>query len=306
MFTLAHLSDLHLGPLPKAEFWSDYLGKRAIGYLSWKFKRRIIHSPDVIAAMAADIMQHQPDHVALTGDLINISLPAEFRNAAEWLQRFGSADWVTLVPGNHDAYVGVRWESGLGLWADYMTGEMRLPVNPPMGARAAAFPFVRHRRNIAIVGTSSATPQSLRRAGGELGADQINALAKILADLRQKGFYRILLIHHPPLPGQSGRRKALKDSQSLKTVLEAEGVELVLHGHHHVHMRDDLATRFGTAHIIGVSSASALAHKRKPPAAWHLYRIRRQEGTWLTEVTVRSWNTDSGAFETESEFVLTN
>jgi 3',5'-cyclic AMP phosphodiesterase CpdA len=31
MFTLAHISDLHLGPLPKAEGWKSYIGKRAIG-----------------------------------------------------------------------------------------------------------------------------------------------------------------------------------------------------------------------------------------------------------------------------------
>jgi 3',5'-cyclic AMP phosphodiesterase CpdA len=40
MFTLAHISDLHLGPLPKAESWSSYFSKRAIGYLSWRLRRQ--------------------------------------------------------------------------------------------------------------------------------------------------------------------------------------------------------------------------------------------------------------------------
>jgi hypothetical protein len=43
-----------------------------------------------------------------------------------------------------------------------------------------------------------------------------------------------------------------------------------------------------------------------PPAAWHLYRIRRQDGQWLTEATVRVWNQNKQAFETEAEFILTN
>jgi 3',5'-cyclic AMP phosphodiesterase CpdA len=306
MFSLAHISDLHLGPLPKAEAWNDYLGKRAIGYLSWTLRRRKIHDPLVIAALAEDIAAHSVDHVALTGDLINIALPAEYRNAATWLKKFGSADWITLVPGNHDAYVGVGWEKGLGLWAEYMTGEMRMPGTRPSHHNAALFPFVRHRRNVALIGTSTAIPQTMRRAGGSLGPDQLKALAHILTELRQKGFFRILLIHHPPLPGQADDRKALSDSAHLKEILEAEGVELVLHGHNHTHMRMDFKTKHGPAHVIGVSSASALAHRRKPPAAWHLYRITRQDGVWLTETTVRTWNRNLHAFETEAEFILTN
>jgi 3',5'-cyclic AMP phosphodiesterase CpdA len=306
MFTLAHISDLHLGPLPKAESWNAYFSKRAIGYLSWRLRRRKIHDPLVVAALAQDITSHAPDHVALTGDLVNIALPGEFHNAANWLKGFGNADWITLVPGNHDAYVGVGWEKGMGLWADYMTGEMRMPGARHSVENAAVFPFVRHRRNIALIGTSTALPQSLRRAGGSLGPQQLEALTQILGELRQKGFYRILLIHHPPLPGQTHSRKELSDSIHLKQVLEHEGVELVLHGHNHVHMRTDLKTRHGTAHVVGVSSGSALAYKNMPPAAWHLYRIRRQDGQWLTEATVRVWNQAKQAFETEAEFVLTN
>lgn len=306
MFTLAHISDLHLGPLPKAESWNSYFSKRAIGYLSWRLRRQKIHDAAVVAALTADINAHAPDHVALTGDLVNIALPGEFHNAAAWLKGFGNADWVTLVPGNHDAYVGVGWEKGLGLWADYMTGEMRMPGARHSVHNAAIFPFVRQRRNVALIGTSTALPQSFRRAGGSLGQQQLEALGQILAELRQKGFYRILLIHHPPLPGQAHDRKALSDSAHLKQVLEQEGVELVLHGHNHVHMRADLKTRHGTAHIVGVSSGSALAYKDKSPAAWHLYKIRRQDGEWLTETTVRVWNQNKQAFETEAEFVLTN
>ena len=72
------------------------------------------------------------------------------------------------------------------------------------------FPFVRQRRNVALIGASTATPQSLRRAGGELGRRANRGLGPVLCRPAQKGFYRILLIHHPPLPGQADHRKALK------------------------------------------------------------------------------------------------
>ena len=84
---LAHLSDVHLGPLPAAASWTDYLNKRAIGYMSWRFRRRKIHDRDVLDAVIAEIHRHQPDHVALTGDLVNIALPAEFLQASRWLSR---------------------------------------------------------------------------------------------------------------------------------------------------------------------------------------------------------------------------
>jgi 3',5'-cyclic AMP phosphodiesterase CpdA len=57
---------------------------------------------------------HHPDHVALTGDLINLSLQAEYRLAAKWLAALGDPDWITFVPGNHDAYVPFPWDTGWG------------------------------------------------------------------------------------------------------------------------------------------------------------------------------------------------
>ena len=35
MFTLAHLSDPHLAPLP-APRWSELIGKRVTGYINWQ------------------------------------------------------------------------------------------------------------------------------------------------------------------------------------------------------------------------------------------------------------------------------
>ena len=83
MFTLAHLSDVHIGPLPKAESWRDYWGKRALGKINWHRRRRFLHDPAIAMAMVADIKAHSPDHVALTGDLINIALKQEFVAAKE-------------------------------------------------------------------------------------------------------------------------------------------------------------------------------------------------------------------------------
>src|SRR5690606_1016448 len=121
-------------------------------------------------------------------------------------QSVGRPDEVTIVPGNHDAYVPVDWDKGLGRWQPYFTGDMMLGKQQ---ADDSPFPFIRTRRNIAIVGLSTAVPTPPLVASGTLGAKQIHRLGEILPALKSRGFFRIVLIHHPPLPGMNSPRKAL-------------------------------------------------------------------------------------------------
>jgi 3',5'-cyclic AMP phosphodiesterase CpdA len=303
MFSLGHISDVHLAPLPRVRP-ADLRGKRFIGYHSWHYRRRDIHRPEILEAVVADLLAHRPDHIALTGDLINLSLATEYRLAAQWLSALGDADQITVVPGNHDAYVPFPWDTGLGLWADYMTGDMRVAGAHGSAGLAAPFPFVRRRGNVALIGASSAVPMGWRLAAGRLGMTQIGALREILRELRQRGFFRILLIHHPPLPGQAEERKALVDASDLKVVLEQEGAELVLHGHNHQAMLTRLESAHGPVHVIGVPSASSAARGGKPPAAWNLYRIERREETWSCNVTVRTYDRATQQLRTTDEFPL--
>ena len=53
MFTLAHLSDPHLAPLP-APRWSELIGKRVTGYINWQRRRRFIHDRAVLDKVVAD------------------------------------------------------------------------------------------------------------------------------------------------------------------------------------------------------------------------------------------------------------
>src|ERR1043165_5651309 len=107
MFRLAHLSDPHL-PMPSARP-AQLINKRVTGYYNWWRHRGHLHVPEALAGIVADIHAQQPDHIALTGDLVHVSLPQEFQRAAEWLVRLGPPDRVTVIPGNHDVYVSVSW-----------------------------------------------------------------------------------------------------------------------------------------------------------------------------------------------------
>ena len=301
MFKLAHLSDPHLGPLPAAKL-SQLLGKRASGFFSWHLNRRKIHDMRSLQQVVDDIKAHRPDHIALTGDLINIGLPVEYENAFQWLAALGRPEDISLVPGNHDAYIAAAWKQGFSSWSAYYAGEMRLPglASP---ADLSSFPFVRLRRNIALIGVSSARPTAIGIAAGWLGREQIEALRKLLLHTRERGFFRILMIHHPPVPGICPGRKSLRDAGDLLKVLQKEGAELVLFGHDHRHHRLALPSEHGQIHMFGVSSASLLA-PGGAGAGWNLYTIRRQEGSWLTDVLIRVFDTETGQMQTREQIQL--
>jgi 3',5'-cyclic AMP phosphodiesterase CpdA len=304
VFRLAHLSDVHLGPLPPGAAWRDFQLKRPIGYASWTLRRRRLHDPAVAALLATDIAAQAPDHVALTGDMVNIAAHAEFPAAARWIARLGDGRALSFVPGNHDCYVPCPWEAGLAHFAPWMAGEMRVKDTVTSAHNAAPFPFVRLRRNIALIGLTTGLPQALHRAGGKLGQEQIDSLAQILRDLRERGFARIVLIHHPPLPGLAVKRKALVDAAALQGVLETEGAELVLHGHNHRQMLNRLPTRWGTCHVLGTASASSNGSDGHEPAAWNLYSVVRQDGRWTVSAETRSYQPASGTFELTAELAL--
>jgi 3',5'-cyclic AMP phosphodiesterase CpdA len=296
-FALAHLSDVHLGPMPLAELFPHFRLKRLVGAASWHFRRKHLHSTAVSTAAMASIKSANPDHIACTGDLLNIAVWPDFPRARRWLEALGEPAELSFVPGNHDAYVPVPWEKGLGLLAPWMTGDVERPNAP-------AFPFLRLRRNIALIGLNTACPQKLHLAAGTLGGQQLMDLSHLLDTLRQQGFFRIVLIHHPPLPGLAKPRKALTDAAQLQEVLKNGGCELVLHGHNHKSMENWIETKSGPAPVIGVAAASGTGHNHHEPAGWNLFRIRRHQGRWQNELTRHGWDSAAAEFRAQEPALL--
>jgi 3',5'-cyclic AMP phosphodiesterase CpdA len=214
-FTLAHLSDPHLAPLP-APSLRELIGKRALGYLNWTRNRCKIHRREVLDALVADLQAQRPDHIAVTGDLLNIALAAEFAPAHAWLQSVGAPEHVTVVPGNHDAYAGATRNRSAEIWEDYLRGDGTLT------AGRITFPFVRRRGPLALIGVSSAVPTPPFMATGWLGQAQRDALDGMLSELSAEPAFRVLLIHHP-LRSVS-HHKRLTDSDELLALLKQYGV----------------------------------------------------------------------------------
>jgi 3',5'-cyclic AMP phosphodiesterase CpdA len=284
MFVLAHLSDPHLGPIPTPRA-RELANKRGLGFINWYRGRHAIHRPEVLALLERDIAERNADHIAVTGDLVNLALTAEFAAAHQWLARLGPPERVTVVPGNHDAYVRAAAAHPLRYWGDYMRGDADGPLTTP-GA-ATHFPFVRRRGPLALVGLSTAVPTGPLMATGRLGADQLMRLADTLEALGREGVFRVVLIHHPPLSRPSQHLKRLIDAGALRRIIAQHGAELVLHGHAHLHLLAWLDGPNGRVPAVGVPSASAAEDRHGHPAAYNLYTIERAGNGWRCKAVTR-------------------
>ncbi|UPK30717.1 metallophosphoesterase family protein [Bradyrhizobium sp. 195] len=274
-FTLAHLSDPHLPPLPKPRL-IELAGKRVLGYVNWTRNRHKYQRREVLDALVADMKMQAPDHIAVTGDLVNLALEAEFAPARAWLDGVGPPDRVTAIPGNHDAYVRATSHRFGETFGPYLAGD----------DGSIGFPSVRRRGPLALISLSTAVPTLPLMATGTLGRNQLASLAAVLERLATEDVFRVLLVHHPLKSG--ARQKRMTDSAALLALLKRHGVELILHGHDHIHSTMWFEGPNGNIPALGVPSASALAHGHYPAAAYNLFTVEKDNAGWRCEQTVRS------------------
>lgn len=287
--TFAHISDLHLPFEPQLSL-RQHLSKRQLSAWSWR-RRRALHRSEILDALIQELRHHDVDHVLVTGDITNFSLPAEFRQAADWLTALQPAGRLSLVPGNHDALVPVPHTEGLGLWE-------------PWTRRPDGWPFVHRIGDVALVGLNSALPTAPLLARGRLGPEQLARLERVLTAEGAAGRVRIVMLHHPPARGAIGWRKALADGEALRAVLRRAGAELVLHGHARDARLDALPGPREPIPCLCVPSSSALPNPKDQGARWHALRLIDSSGDRRLEVTVRRWSMHTQSFTTDATYEL--
>ena len=267
-FRIAHFSDVHLSPLPAISFGQLNL-KQWLGLANWQLGRKHQQSRAVLDRLIDDLRCQQVDHIVITGDLANLGLQAELRAAAQFVAGLGGPERVTVIPGNHDAYAGTDF-SVLSPWM--LSNAAAEKIFP----RRDGFPFLKIYGEIALIGLSSAVRTPPFYASGRLGDAQLAHLESILPSLSEQSLARVVLIHHPPLPGQCGPRRGLEDAEDLLTVLKKHGAELILHGHNHRWMTAAVPPL--NTPVIGVPSASSTA--AHDPAAYAIHTFARQDARW--------------------------
>jgi 3',5'-cyclic AMP phosphodiesterase CpdA len=284
MIRLAHLTDPHVGPLPRPQL-RELLNKRLTGWINWHRGRQNTHDMEVLADLVADIRAQAPDHILCTGDLCNIGLPEEWKTSRVFMETLGDARDVSFVPGNHDAYVPGSLEGLLAEIAPYTRGDDGVQ---------GSFPYLRRRGVVAIVGLSSAIPTLPFVATGRLGRRQVKEAEEMLGDLgRDCDCFRIVLIHHPPHRAGADSGRELTDAHRFEAMLKRVGAELVVHGHNHVGSLAQLAGPRGPLPIIGAPSASVRGGALIDKAGYHLFKIDRDETGFLLSAELRGLRPDS-------------
>ena len=267
---LAHLSDIHyLARLhvPVHRF----LNKRITGYVNLRLLRSFQHDAGMLDQVVDALREAAPDHLAITGDLTNLSLGIEFAELRHLLERLDMPpDRITVVPGNHDRYTrgADRDHRMLAYLGPYMRGDDASP---------GPFPFVRLREGVALVGLDTALSRPPLVAGGRIGHEQMDRVAAALSreDIRSR--FPVLLLHHPPFrrsrhvlgPWLNG----LSDYPDLYRVLRGRSA-LLIHGHLHRNCYLEHSEDGVRLQVVGV--ASATRHGRVRPyrlSSFHVFDV---------------------------------
>ncbi len=211
-----------------------------------------------------------------------LALDGEIEMAKHWLETLGPPHDVSVVPGNHDAYVPGAFDKVCRSWAAWMSGD---GVNTPVDRNA--FPYLRVRGNVALIGVSTARATAPFMANGFFMEGQAERLGKILRDTGGQGLFRAIMIHHPPVRGAVSQHKRLFGISRFHKIIRGHGAELVLHGHSHLPSLFFIGTRAVRIPAVGVAAAGQAPGTKHPAAQYNLFDIDGEKGNWRIRLTRR-------------------
>ncbi len=273
---IAHFSDLHVLALDGVSR-SRFLNKRFTGLVNLRLKREHKHRPGHVRAVAREVARAKVDHVVITGDLTNLALEQEFEAVKRLIEdELGlDTEHVTIVPGNHDLYTrgAMRSQRFTRFFAPYLESDL-----PDLAAdlELGRFPVVKLRGPLALIGMTSAVPRPPLVASGELGKQQLEALARILSHDEVKRRTPVLALHHPihnPPSKVKTLVEGLVDADHLADVVAPLQSGLLLHGHLHKRMQRDFPTKSGRLLAVGATSASLHHDEGNRMAGFNLYEF---------------------------------
>ncbi len=278
MFRLAHISDVHLGPLPPFNKW-QLLSKRLTGYVNWNLNRKGSMVGEPLKLLIAHLQKSRPDHIALTGDLVNLALHEEIVQMSEWLAALAPAENLSVIPGNHDAYVSNSISKIMEAWQPYMAGDQSNPRQP--------FPYSRVRADVCLIGLNSGIATAPFMATGFFDEKQADETGLLLAKAKELKQFRIIMIHHPPFPNATSWSKRLIGADRFNKMIATHGAELILHGHTHIDSFEWIEGNGAQVPVVGVPSASKAPSQftnqnhAKPPARYNLFEISGERDQWF-------------------------
>ncbi len=242
--------------------------------MNWRRNRRKHLFGTALEEIIEEMAETELDHVAITGDLVNLATSTEIETVTQWLDVNFLPERTTLVPGNHDAYVPGALKHAVKAWKPwFLTGG-------EAHGKGTLFPTLTERGDCAIIGISSANASLPFMATGDFSSKQAKKAGALLADAGRRGKFRVILIHHPPVEDAASWHKRLKGIGRFQKMVEENGAELVLHGHTHLDSLHHIETERGNIPVVGIASASQSPRGKKPNAAFNLFEITGKPGEW--------------------------
>ena len=276
----------------------DLFSKRITGYINWKQNRAVHMAGGTVGQLVAAMAKQMPDHIAVTGDLTNLALDSEIVNAAAWLGELGNPADVSVVPGNHDAYVRGALSKAVTAWKENMTSEAA-----GITVTRSGFPYLRQRGPAAIIGVNSAIATAPFMASGIFTRRQARGLGQLLERARNAGLFRVILIHHPPVAGACAWTRRLVGADLVRHAIHRFGAELILHGHNHRTSVATLPGPNGDVPVVGAAAPGARPHGHKPGGSYNLLKVVGEPGNYVIGMFERGWR--DGAVETIQKRLLT-
>lgn len=259
-----HCSDVHLLDL-EGTGPTRFFNKRLTGGVNLLLNRRRKYDGALFDRIVEAARAHAVDRLVVTGDLTNLALESEFEHVRRRLDAAGVP--VTVIPGNHDAYT--RGSARARRFEHYLGAHMEGEREP-----GSDYPFVQRHGDVALIGLSTAIPSLPLYATGRLGEPQLQRLARVLGALGGEGLARVVLIHHPVVPGVAKPRHDLLDLDAFGRVVAEHGAELILHGHEHRRIEGHLLGPGGRPiPVHGVGSGTYLSQKPDRHGAFALYTV---------------------------------
>ena len=274
MLRIAHVSDLHVISPGRVEWRKILFNKRITGYANVLLHRGRVYRAGFLSAVL-EAAAASADQVVITGDITNLALESEYREARRLIDGVARRAEVTVVPGNHDIYLPsiLRERRFPSHFATFLASDL---PEYAVELSTGPYPCVKFRGPAAIIALSSAVARPPFVASGTAGEAQLAALRKVLAHPEVARRTPVILIHHPPVDRRirlARLRDGLVDAASLRRSLEPLARGLVLFGHLHRRARCALPTASGVLDVVCASGAALDHHDPMIGAGFNLYEM---------------------------------
>lgn len=260
MFTLGHLSDIHIAARAKLKP-TRFLNKRLLGGANLLLKRHKKHDNNVAIKALAYLTAKRVDHIAISGDLTNLALSEEYAAAHAIIDQVPNAnEYVSVVPGNHDYYIrnNQKFRSFERRFQAHLHSDL------PSYQIDDAYPFCKlFGEHVALIGINTGIPTPWFIAQGHVDERQLRALSKLLQDPILEHRAKIVMLHHPLLPFEHTpfqKPRQLRNDKAVLEILRRHDVDVAIHGHNHHFSITPLPhlSGHGTLYVCETSSSSVV------------------------------------------------